>query len=177
MSAAPRSRWGYHRLSDSHARALVGHAHVPPDALVLDVGAGTGAITRHLVATGARVLAVELHPARNAALKRRYAGPRCRVLRMDVVDLRLPHGPFRVVANPPFAVLATLLRRLTARGSGLQRADLVVPAYVAARWSRGAAPGVQRGAQFTAYVACRLPDRAFEPPATQPTAVLVIARR
>lgn len=123
------------------------------------------------------MLAVELHPARVAALRERYAGPYCRVIPADVTRLRLPQRPFRVVANPPFAVLATLLRRLTARDSLLQRADLVVPAQVAARWSRGAAPGVRATSRFTAYVACRLPDSAFHPPATQGTAVLVIARR
>lgn len=110
-------------------------------------------------------------------LREQYAGPHCHVIPADVTQLRLPRRPFRVVANPPFAVLATLLQRLTARNSLLQRADLVVPAQVAARWSRGAAPGFNEASRFTAQVAYRLPDVAFDPPATQGTAVLVIRCR
>ena len=65
MAAAP-PRWGWHQLADGWARWLVERADVEPHDLVLDVGAGTGAITRHLVDAGARVVAVELHPARAA---------------------------------------------------------------------------------------------------------------
>lgn len=173
MPAAARPRWGYHRLSDRHARALVAHAAVPPGSLVLDLGAGTGAITRHLVGSGATVLAIELHPGRARQLGDRYAGPLCRVIVADVTEAALPARPFRVVANPPFAALATVMRRLTARGSQLERADLVVPAYAAARWSRDRT--VQR--RFSTHIACRLPACAFEPPASRPTAVLVVERR
>jgi 23S rRNA (adenine-N6)-dimethyltransferase len=57
-----------------------------------------------LVAAGARVVAVELHPVRCASLRRRFAQDRVVVVRADARDLRLPRRPFRVVANPPFVV-------------------------------------------------------------------------
>nr|WP_256378038.1 methyltransferase domain-containing protein [Phycicoccus sp. HDW14] len=96
MSASgPRSTsWGWHRLSDSTARRVVTASGVSPGDLVLDPGAGTGTLTRHLLARGARVVAVELHPGRLAAL-RRIDSPRLTVVRADVRDLRLPRTPFR----------------------------------------------------------------------------------
>lgn len=124
--------------------------------LVLDLGAGDGAITRHLVASGARVVAFELHPGRAAALRDRFPGTR--VVRADVTDLRLPRRPFVVVANPPFNGVSAVLVRLTHRHSLLARADLVVPTSVATQW----APRLARtGWRLT--VLRRLPRAAFHP--------------
>ncbi len=72
--------------------------------LVLDIGAGTGALTRPLLEHGARVVAFELHPGRAAELRRELGGQRLTVVVADASCLRLPRRPFRVVANPPFAV-------------------------------------------------------------------------
>jgi 23S rRNA (adenine-N6)-dimethyltransferase len=140
---------------------------------VVDLGAGTGGITGPLLATGAHVIAVELHPRRAAVLERRFAATGCRVVIEDIVAWRLPDRPFRVVANPPFAVLATTLRLLTAPRSRMVRADLVVPDYVAARWARGA--GLTSGA-FTARRSRIVPPHAFEPPASGLAAVLTLYR-
>ena len=82
--------------------------------VVLDLGAGLGALTRPLAATGARVIAVELHPRRAAALREQYAGSRVAVLELDLRDFTLPGRPYRVVANPPYAGVNALVRRLLA---------------------------------------------------------------
>ena len=146
--------------------------------LVLDVGAGTGAITRPLVHRGARVLAVELHPGRAAALRKAVPPERVTVVVADGADLRLPRRPFRVVANPPFAATTGLLRRLTAPGSRLIRADLVVPFHVAARWTSPRAPGARRWSRdFDARLGPTVPRGAFSPAAPCGAVVLVLARR
>jgi len=135
VPAAPRTRWGWHRLSDGYARRLVATAGVSSGDLVIDIGAGTGAITAALVDAGARVIAVELHARRAHELRRRFDGAPVKVVNADGVDLRLPRRPFRVVANPPFAITTGLLKRLTAPGSRLVRGDLIVPMFMAERWA------------------------------------------
>lgn len=126
--------------------------------LVLDLGAGDGAITRHLVDARARVVAFELHPERAAALSNRFASEPVTVVRADVRDLRLPTRPFRVVANPPFRGINAVIVRLTHRASRLERADLLVPRSVARVWSSRL-----DGTPFRMERAVAVPRSSFHP--------------
>ncbi len=178
MSAAGRTYWGYHQLSDLWVRRLVGTARIRPDDLVLDIGAGAGALTSRLVSCGARVIAVELHPARARRLRRRFEGQPVVVVQADAADLRLPRRPFAVVANPPFAITTAVLRRLLGPGSRLQLGALVVPSQVGARWAAGRAPGGHRWSRtFKVTVVTTLPAGAFRPAVPLAAAVLRIERR
>ena len=178
MPAGGDTPWGWHRLDARWARRLVAESGVRPGELVLDVGAGDGAITAPLVAAGARVLAVELHPGRAATLRRRFAGAPVTVIHADARDLRLPRRPFRVVASPPYAATSAVLRRLLAPGSRLVAADLVLERAAARRWADGRAPGAGRWArEFALALGGPVPRRAFTPRPAVDNATLVIRRR
>lgn len=143
---------------------------------VLDVGAGHGAITAPLLATGARVIAVEAHPDRARWLRERFAD--AVVVVADAADLRLPRRPFHVVANPPFGVTTALMRRLLHPGSRLRSAHLVLQRQAARRWASPSAPGIGRWAQrFDATLGWRIPRRAFSPPPHVDAQVLIVHRR
>ena len=74
------------------------------------------------------MLAVELHPARAAALRDRFAGSGVAVLELDTAAFRWPGHPFRVVANPPYAGVNALVRRLIRRyGDRLELGARVPP--------------------------------------------------
>jgi 23S rRNA (adenine-N6)-dimethyltransferase len=170
--------WGWHQLDSSWARRLVDSAGIEPGDLVVDIGAGTGAITRALVAAGAKVIAVELHPRRAAQLRREFSGQAVIVVQADAADLRLPRRPFQVVANPPFAVTTAIVRRLTHAGSRLERADLVLPSWAAMRWMAGRGLGGIGAKQgFTLAPGQRIPTHAFRPASPGPARVLRITRR
>lgn len=152
-------------------------AGVMPGELVLDVGAGLGALTAPLVRAGAQVVAVELHPGRADKLRRRFADEPVTVVRADAADLRLPSRPFRVVSSPPYGISTELLKRLLAPGSRLVSADLVLQRAVVNRWTIGDAPGAGRWLhRYDLSIGLRLPRKAFTPPPQVDSAVLVVRR-
>jgi len=134
--------------------------------VVCDLGAGLGALTRPLAATGARVIAVELHPRRAAALRELYAGSRVAVLELDLRDFTLPGRPYRVVANPPYGGVNALVRRLLA-DRHLLSADLVV-AEAAARGLLRQSARLQLGE--------RVPRHAFVNPPPSAARIIRIRR-
>jgi 23S rRNA (adenine-N6)-dimethyltransferase len=168
--------WGWHRLADDWAARIVAGAGIRPGQLVLDIGAGQGALTGPLIQAGARVVAVELHPGRAEALRRRFGNVNgtasgITVVQADAAALRLPRQPFRVVASPPYGITADLLGLLLAPGSRLVAADLVLQRGAVRKY---AARRI-RGYHVTQGVA--LPRRAFRPPPMVDSAVLVIRRQ
>lgn len=145
--------------------------------LVIDVGAGLGALTRPLLDRGATVIAIERHPGRAAALEREL-GDRVRVVRADAADLKLPRRPFHVVANPPYAITTPLLGRLLHPGSRLVSAHVVLQEATARRWAEGRAPGAGRWLRtHELALGVKVPRRAFTPPPPVDSRVLRIVRR
>jgi len=160
---ASRRRWGWHELDATWAQRLVADARLAAGSTVLDVGAGTGAITAALLDAGARVIAVEAHRGRAQCLREHF-GDRVTVVQADATDLRLPRRPYHVVANPPFHVTTALLRRLLQPGSRLVSARLIVQHQAAARWVSGAAPGAGRWRRdYAVSLGPRVPRAAFAP--------------
>ncbi len=155
---------------------MVAAAAVRPGELVLDIGAGEGALTRHLVSAGARVIAVELHPGRLARLKQRFAGDPVTVVHADAGQLRLPGRPFRVVSNPPYHLSSTLLRTLLVRDSRLTAADIVLQRAAVRRYAEGRASDRWRQ-RYRVWQGLRVPRTAFGPPPRVDSAVLVVRRR
>jgi 23S rRNA (adenine-N6)-dimethyltransferase len=168
-------QWGWHRLTEQWAARIVAAAGVRQGELVLDIGAGDGALTQQLVAAGARVTAIELHPGRAARLRSRFRDDPVRVVPADVADLRVPRRPFRVVANPPYGLSVAILRQLLARGSLLYAADLALQRPYVSQVVGGRIPGSAR--RYVLSRGLSIPRTAFRPPPRLDSAVLVIRRR
>lgn len=169
--------WGWYRLDPSWAERLVAGAGIEAGDLVLDIGAGDGALTAPLVAAGARVIAFELHPGRARALRRRFADRDVVVVQADARDLRLPRRPFRVVANPPWAIATSLLQRLLAPGSRLVRADLLLKRSATRRWVEGGDHVGRSQVRFELRAGPTVSRRAFRPHPPIDARLLIVERR
>ncbi|WP_436698833.1 rRNA adenine N-6-methyltransferase family protein [Nocardioides sp. BYT-33-1] len=169
-----RRDWGWHPLRPDWARRVVAESPVAAGDLVLDIGAGHGALTGPLADAGARVIAVELHPGRAAALRERYAERGVRVVRCDLRDLRLPSRPFRVVASPPYS-LSTPLVRLLLGTDRLLSADLVLQSATARRIA-AAPPRARHARRYRLRVGRAVPRAAFRPPPRVDSVVLRVER-
>lgn len=178
--ARPRGR---HALrSRAFADELVRDAGILPGTLVLDLGAGRGALTRALADAGARVRAVELDPAALRELEMRFgADPRVEVAEGDATLIPLPDEPFAVVANLPFAVGTSLLRRLLGDPRvPLMRLDAIVEWGLAAKrtaiWP-STLLGCAWGAWYELSLVRRVSRACFTPPPSVDAAVLRAVRR
>jgi 23S rRNA (adenine-N6)-dimethyltransferase len=177
--AAARPR-GRHLLRSSRlADAIVCDAGVEPHDLVLDIGAGSGMLTRALLRAGARVQAVE--PDLRLARRLRRACPDAVVVEADVLELRWPEEPFRVVANLPFAHTTDICRALLSDPLvPLRSADVVVEWDVALKWTRlwpSTLLGVLWGAWYEFSLRRRIAPAAFAPAPSVAAGVLAAKRR
>ena len=168
---------GQHFLrSSALAAELVRAAGIGPGDLVLDLGAGTGVLTRALARTGVRVIAVELDPILAAGLRTRFGD----VVEDDILRMELPRAPFRVVANLPFSEGTAILRRLLDPRAALVGADVIVEWGFAEKrtavWP-STRLSVEWGAWFELTLARRLPPSCFAPPPAVDAAVMRAHRR
>ena len=184
-SRAPRTDappLGQHFLPRPLAADLVERALIEGDELIVEVGAGRGALTAALAQRAREVIAIELDPRLTRGLRATFAGaPTVRIVEADARSWPLPREPFRAFGNVPFAITTDLLRHLLDDPFGaLTRADLIVQRE-AARKRVVDPPRTVRtlgwAPWWTFSIERHLPARSFRPPPRVDGALLVIRRR
>ena len=155
------------------AERVVAGAAIRPGELVVDLGAGVGALTLPLLEAGARVIAVELHSGRARRLREKVSDHAASVVECDLEEFVAPGCPFRVVANPPYALTAAVLAFI-ANAPHVRAADLVLQRAVVRRVVEQDRRDLRR---FHARRGLLLPRKVFVPPPPVDSAVLQLRPR
>ncbi len=92
---------------------LVGHSNIRKRDTVLDIGAGSGAITSVLARRAGKIVAYESEPTVAQRLRKnmqRYVN--VEVYENDFLEAKLPDGNYKVFANIPFHLSSRIVRKL-----------------------------------------------------------------
>lgn len=93
---------------------LIGNSNIRRGDLVIDIGAGSGAITAVLARRCRQVLAYENEPGiLNKLQQNMRRHKNVKVIAQDFLLAKLPDEPYKVFANIPFHLSADIVRKLT----------------------------------------------------------------
>lgn len=193
MTHAKKS-FGQHFLADRDAAARIAElATTPEGGTVVEIGPGTGALTTHLLARAAKVVALERDRDLVPYLKEVFRGP-CAdgklVLReTDAArhdwagELADQPRPRVVAGNVPYNITGKLLERATEVAKDVDRVVFLVQREVALRLAAPAdgddygALSVFVQAAFDVDIALHIDASAFRPPPKVDSAVVVLTPR
>lgn len=185
---APAHRLGQHFLADANiTRKIVALAGVGPGSRVVEIGAGTGTLTRALAATGASVVAYEIDARLRPVLEEVTAGLAVDLRFADVIDVdfstSLAGGGWAMVANLPYNVGTPVVLETLRSSPNVERFVVMVQKEVADRFvappgsDAYGLPSVIAGIHAHASLAFSVPPQVFYPPPRVESAVVVMDRK
>jgi 16S rRNA (adenine1518-N6/adenine1519-N6)-dimethyltransferase len=152
----PKKRLGQNFLTDpSTARTIIARADLSADDVVLEIGAGLGALTIPLAMAVKKVYAVEKDDQLIELLKAELLANRitnCEVMAQNILEMKLdtiaaatPH-----VGNLPYGISSQILIKLIQSRSAIERAVLMFQKELAQRI--GSEPGGRQYGRITAML-------------------------
>ena len=173
-----RRQFGQNFLDPATAEQIVDSGAFAPGELVIEIGAGGGALTRALARRALRLIAVEPDPAWSRRLREELG---LHVIAKDFLAVTLPREPFRIIGSLPFRRTTDILRRLLDDPSTpMQRADVIVQWEVALK--RAAVPpatllSTAWAPWWEMHLARRIPAAKFRPVPRVDAGLLTVTRR
>ncbi len=176
---------GQHWLHDADSlQAMVSAADVQPDQTVLEIGPGTGTLTEHLLAAGAKVIALEFDQDLLKGLQKRFdADANFTLVHGDIRTFNFTELPadYKVVANIPYYLTSHLVQLLSETTNPPTCAVLLIQKEVAERATAG--PGDMSLLSITtqfywqASLGPLVPAALFTPPPKVDSQILILERR
>ncbi len=183
----PRRALGQNFLADPNlVDRIVRTAGVGTGDKVLEVGAGTGTLTRGLAATGAEVLAFEIDQRLLPVLEATLAGTHVELRGDDVTKIDLANvlgdGRWTMVANLPYNVGTPLVLDVLRRVPAIRRLVVMVQREVADRFvappgsKAYGVPSIVVALHTNTEMAFTVPPSVFYPAPEVDSAVIVMSR-
>jgi 16S rRNA (adenine1518-N6/adenine1519-N6)-dimethyltransferase len=180
----PNKALGQHWLDDDDSLdAMLQAAEVSVGDTVLEIGPGLGTLTRKLVVSAEKVIAVEFDDRLASSLAGRVSADNLEVVQQDILSFDLTQLPagYKVVANIPYYLTSNLIRVLSESSNQPQKAVLLVQKEVAERVA--AKPGAMSLLSVTAQFYWQtsldrvVPAELFTPPPKVDSQIVVLSRR
>lgn len=177
-------QYGQHFLRGSSFIAeLIGHSTIRKSDTVLDIGAGSGAITVVLAQRAAKVIAYEPEPVAVAKLRQNVNGiSNVKVIQKDFLQAELPKADYKVFSNIPFHLSSQIVRKLTTEKNPPSAIYLITQKQFGQKLQQGGshfhgALGTIIAPWWIARVRRPLRRTDFTPPPAVDTVLLEIKRR
>ena len=102
-------------INEGIVAKIVTAAELTPKDTVLEVGPGTGNLTRALVTTGARIIAVEKDHRAIEDLNAEFSAVQIEIIEGDILEFKpsehgLIEGEYKIVANLPYYITSHFIR-------------------------------------------------------------------
>ena len=177
-------QFGQHFLrGNSFIAELIGHSNIHKDDTVIDIGAGSGAITVVLAQRAAKVIAYEPEPVAIAKLRQNVNGiSNVKVIQKDFLQADLPKSDYKVFSNIPFHLSSQIVRKLTTEKNPPTSVYLITQKQFAQKLQQGGshfhgALGMVIAPWWIARVRRPLRRTDFTPPPAVDTVLLEIKKR
>lgn len=184
----PKHRLGQHFLADANiTRRIVEIAEIGDGSRVVEVGAGTGTLTKALAEAGAHVISYEIDSGLRPILEEVTNGLDVELRFEDAASLDLsslaPGAGWVLVANLPYNVGTSLLLDAIRAVPEIERFVVMVQSEVARRLAAGVGstdyglPSVVAGIHTRASVVMKVPPQVFIPAPRVESAVVRLDRK
>lgn len=184
----PGARLGQHFLTGEWAaRALTDAAHIQAGETVLEIGPGKGALTRTLLSTGGKVIAIEKDEALAAQMSETFAheiaSGALTVVTDDIRDvtpekLGLSAGAYVLAANIPYYITGEIIRQFLSTDAQPRAIALLIQKEVAeriiARDGKESILSLSVKAYGTPKIIAKVSRGNFSPPPSVDSAILLI---
>jgi 16S rRNA (adenine1518-N6/adenine1519-N6)-dimethyltransferase len=181
----PRKLGQHFLIRESILEQLAAAACGPHSNLVIEIGPGRGALTRHLLPRTDELHTIELDNDLADYLRREFAQqPKLHVHHADVLQTDLSQwGPAIITGNLPYYITSPILERFLVLDARFPTAVFLMQREVAERLL--ATPGTREYGYLTVAaqlvcdleLVCRVPPSAFKPPPKVDSAAVRFIRK
>jgi 16S rRNA (adenine1518-N6/adenine1519-N6)-dimethyltransferase len=192
MELFAKKSLGQHFLNSTHVlEQIIAASEIQKGESVLEIGPGTGILTKRLLESGARVIAVEMDDRAIGVLKDKFAtdivSEQLDLIHEDILELRkkpsfghylADRSPYALIANIPYYITGAILQSFLEGEIRPNRAVLLVQKEVAdrimARDGKESILSVSVKAFGEPKMVAKVSKGAFTPPPTVDSAILAI---